>query len=134
MRNWVTFTVGVALGNLGITIWHLRLAGELNPSLSFSEAARIGAVTIVLTLAGAILLWAQRRVIGSLVLAAVFAIGLVIGSLEHFFIPGPNNVFDAGAGSVAFLFRINVALLVALEIFGLWGVGRVIRSTRRSAA
>lgn len=134
MRNWVAFTVSIALGNLAITIWHLRLAGELNPALSFAQAARIGAVTIVLTLAGAILLWARRRVIGSLVLAAVFAIGLVIGSLEHFFIPGPNNVFDAGTSSVAFLFRINVALLVALEIFGLWGAGRVIRSTRRLAA
>lgn len=134
MRNWVAFTVSVALGNLGITIWHLRLAGELNPALSFAEVARIGAVTIVLTLAGAALLWAQRRVIGSLVLAAVFAIGLVIGGLEHFVVPGPNNVFDAGGSSVAFLFRINVALLVALEISGLWGVGRLISSRRRSAA
>lgn len=134
MKNWIAFTVSVALGNLGITIWHLRLAGELNPALSFGEAARIGAVTIVLTLAGAALLWARRRVIGSLVLAAVFAIGLVIGSLEHFVVPGPNNVFDAGTSSVALLFRINVALLVALEIFGLWGAGCVIRSTWRSAA
>lgn len=134
MRNWVVFTVSIALGNLGITIWHLRLAGELNPALSFGEAARIGAVTIVLTLVGAALLRAQRRVIGALVLAAVFAVGLVIGSLEHFVIAGPNNVFDAGASSVAFLFRINVALLVALEISGLWGAGRVICSTWRSAS
>jgi len=64
----------------------------------------------------------------------VFAIGLVIGSLEHFFIPGPNNVFDAGVGGVAFLFRLNVALLVVLEIIGLWGAARLIRSAWRSAA
>jgi hypothetical protein len=119
MRNLAAFTAIVALGNLAVTIWHLRLASELNPALSFAQAAHIGALTVVLTLGGVILLWAQRRLAGSLVLVAVFTIGLVIGSLEHFFIPGPNNVFDAGVGGVALLFRINVALLVALEIAGL---------------
>jgi hypothetical protein len=133
MRNWAAFTAIVALGNLGVTIWHLRLASELNPALSFAEAARIGALTVVLTLGGVGLLWAQRKLAGSLVLAVVFAIGLVIGSLEHFFIPGPNNVFDAGDG-VAFLFTISVALLLALEIAGLWGVARLIRSAWHSAA
>lgn len=131
MRNLSAFTAIVALGNLGVTIWHLRLASELNPALSFAEAARIGALTAVLTLAGASLLWAQHRLAGSLVLAVVFAIGLTIGSLEHFFISGPNNVFDAGSGGVAFLFRINVALLVALEIAGLWGAARLTRSDWR---
>jgi hypothetical protein len=122
------------LGNLGVTIWHLRLASELNPALSSAEAVRIGALTVVLTLGGVILLRAQRTLAGSLVLVVVFAIGLVIGSLEHFFIPGPNNVFDAGVGGVAFLFRISVALLVALEIAGLWGAARLIISVWRSAA
>jgi hypothetical protein len=134
MRNLSTFTAIVALGNLGVTIWHLRLASELNSALSFAEAARIGALTAVLTLAGATLLWAQRRLAGSLVLMIVFAIGLTIGSLEHFFIRGPNNVFDAGVGGVAFLFRINVALLVTLEIAGLWGAAFLIRSAWRSIA
>jgi hypothetical protein len=88
----------------------------------------------VLTLGGVSWLWAQRRLAGSLVLVAVFAIGLVVGSLEHFFIPGPNNVFDAAGGGVAFLFRISVVLLVALQIAGLWGVARLIRSAWHSAA
>lgn len=131
MKNLAVFTAIVALGNLGVTIWHLRLAGELNPELTFAVAARIGAQTGVLTLAGVILLWAHHRLVGSLVLVVVFAIGLVVGSLEHFFIPGPNNVFDAGHSAVAFLFRINVALLVALEIAGLWGAARLIRSAWR---
>jgi hypothetical protein len=96
MRNLAAFTGIVALGNLGVTIWHLRLASELNPALSFPEAARIGALTVVLTLVGISLLWTQRMLAGSLLLVVVFAIDLVIGSLEHFFIPGPNNVFDTG--------------------------------------
>lgn len=128
MKNLTAFTAIVALGNLGITIWHLRLAGELNPALSFAQAARIATMTVVLTLVGVGLLWARHRIAGSFVLIAVFLIGLVIGSLEHFVIPGPNNVFDAGVGTVAFLFRFNVALLVILEITGLWGAARVIRS------
>lgn len=134
MRNLAAFTAIVALGNLGVTIWHLRLASELNPALSFAEAARISALTIALTLGGVGLLSAHRRLSGSLVLVVVFAIGLVIGSLEHFFIPGPNNVFDAGVGGVAFLFRFNVALLIILQISGLWGAARLIRSAWRSAA
>jgi len=134
MRNLAAFTAIVALGNLGVTIWHLRLASELNPALSFAEAARISALTMVLTLGGVSLLWAQRRLAGSLVLVVVFAIGLVAGGLEHFFLPGPNNVFDAGASGVAFLFRFSVALLVVLQIAGLWGVARLIGSARHSAA
>jgi hypothetical protein len=134
MKNLAAFTAIVALGNLGVTIWHLRLASELNPALSFAQAARIGVMTAVLTLVGVSLLWAQRRLVGSMVLVVVFGVGLVIGSLEHFFIPGPNNVFDAGVGVVAFLFRFNVALLVALEISGLWGAARLIKSDWCSAA
>lgn len=133
IKNLAMFTAIVALANLGVAIWHLRLAGELNPELTIRVAVRIGALTSVLTLIGVILLWAKRSLIGSLVLVAVFGVGLVIGSLEHFFIPGPNNVFDAGLGVVALLFRINVALLVALEIAGLWGAGRLIKSAWRPA-
>lgn len=136
-RNLAAFTAFVALGNLGVTIWHLRLAAQLNPALSFAQAARIGTQTGVLTLVGVGLLWARHRLArlaGSLALVVVFLVGLVVGSLEHFFIPGPNNVFDAGRGSVAFLFRINVALLVALEIAGLWWTARLIRSVWRSPA
>jgi hypothetical protein len=134
MKNLAAFTAIVASGNLGVTIWHLGLASELNPALSFAEAARIGALTFVLTLGGVSLLWAQRRLVGSLVLLVVFAIGLVIGSLEHFFIPGPNNVFDVGVGSVALLFRFSVALLLVLEAAGLWGTARLIGSAWHSAA
>jgi len=134
MRNLTTFTAIVALGNLAISIWHLRLAGELNPALTFAEAVRIGTFAAVLTLIGIILLWAQRTVIGSLVLVVVFMIGLVIGSVEHFFVPGPNNVFDAGVGTVAFLFRFTVGLLLILEIGGLWCAGRIIKSSRHSLA
>ena len=54
MNNLAGFTAIVALGNLGVTIWHLRLASELNPALSSAEAVRIGALTVVLTLAGVI--------------------------------------------------------------------------------
>jgi len=46
---------------------------------------------------------------------------------------GPiTSVFDAGVGGVPFLFRISVALLVALEIAGLWGAAHALVGLIRS--
>jgi hypothetical protein len=126
MRNLKAFISIVALANFAVTIWHLYLAGEVNPALPVAESVRIGAFAGTLTLAGVGLLWTRRKKIGSLVLILVFANGLVIGSLEHFFVTGPNSVFDVGYGGWAFLFKVSVALLVALEIAGLWGTGRML--------
>ena len=116
----------IALANLAVTLLHLYLAGVLNPALTIASSVRIGAQTGALTLAGVGLLWTRAKKIGSFVLMIVFAIGFVIGSLEHFFIAGPNNVFDAGHSGWAILFDISVALLVALEIAGLWSAGRIL--------
>lgn len=55
-----------------------------------------------------------------------FANGLVIGSLEHFVVAGPNNVFDAGHSGCVIPFDVSVALLVALQIAGLWSAGRIL--------
>ena len=57
-----------------------RLASELNPALSFAQAARIGALMIVLTLGGVILLWARRRLAGSLVLIGLYTILIARGA------------------------------------------------------
>ena len=80
----------------------------------------------LLTLAGAALLWTRRPKMGSLALMVVFAVGLVIGAQEHFFVAGPNNVFDIGNGDWTLPFKINVALLVSLEVVGLSAVGRLL--------
>jgi hypothetical protein len=56
MRNLAAFLAIIALRNVGVTIWHLRLANDLNPALSFAEAAGVGATTVALTLCGVILL------------------------------------------------------------------------------
>ena len=128
MSNMKAFVSTVALANLAVTISHLYLAGKLNPTLSVTGSMRIGAFAVALTLVGLGLLWMRRKMIGSFVLIIVFAIGLVIGSLEHFFVAGPNNVFDGGYGGWAILFDVTVALLVALEIAGLWSAGRILVS------
>jgi len=116
----------IALANFAVTVLHLFLAGKLNPALTVASSMRIGAYAGALTLAGVGLLWARLKRVGSLVLIIEFAIGLAIGSLEHFFIAGPNNVFDAGYSTWAILFDVSVALLVALEIAGLWSAGRIL--------
>jgi len=121
-----SFVSVAALVNFIVTIWHLYLAEKLNPTISMAESTRIAMFAGLLTLAGAALLWTRRPKMGSLVLIAVFAIGLVIGSEEHFFIAGPNNVFDIGNGDWTLPFKISVALLVSLEVTGLSAAGRLL--------
>ncbi|MGA1988445.1 MAG: hypothetical protein ABSG72_19410 [Candidatus Sulfotelmatobacter sp.] len=116
----------IAMANFAVTVLHLFLAGKLNPALTVAGSVRIGAYAAALTLAGVGLLWTRGKKIGSFVLIIEFAIGLVIGSLEHFFIAGPNNVFDAGYSGWAILFDATVALLLVLEIAGLWSSGRIL--------
>ena len=43
-----------------------------------------------------------------------------------FVVAGPNNVFDAGYSGWAILFDVSVALLMALQIAGLWSAGRIL--------
>lgn len=126
MRNIRFFASAAAVANFAVTVWHLYLAEKLNPALSVGECVRIGAFAGALTLAGVVLVWTQRQKIGSLVLVAVFAVGLVIGSSEHFFVSGPNNVFDVGNGDWAIPFKASVAILVVLEIAGLSAAGRML--------
>jgi hypothetical protein len=123
MRGFVS---AAAVANFAVTLWHLYLAAKLNPALAPAESVRIAAFAGVLTLAGVALLWMRRQKIGSLVLITVFAIGLVIGSSEHFFVAGPNNVFDVGTGDWTVPFKVSVAILVLLEVAGLSAAGRVL--------
>jgi hypothetical protein len=63
-----------------------------------------------------------RQRIGLLVLVVVFAMRLVIGSSEHFFVAGPTNVFDVGSSDWALPFKLNVVILVLLEVTGRWSL------------
>jgi hypothetical protein len=126
MRNIRFVVSAAAVTNFAVTVWHLYLAEKVNPALPVGESGRIAAFAGALTLAGVALLWTQRQKVGSLVLIAVFATGLVIGSAEHFFVSGPNNVFDVGNGDWASLFKVSVAILVVLEIAGLSAAGRML--------
>ena len=120
------FASVAALAHFGVSLWHLYLVEKLHPTFPVSESVRIAAFAGALTLAGVALLWTQRRKIGSLVLVAVFAVGLSVGSYEHFFVSGPNNVFDVGDGDWTMPFRISVAILVLLEAAGLSATGRML--------
>ncbi len=120
------FVSAAAVANFAVTLWHLYLAEKLNPALAPAESVRIAAFAGVLTLVGVALLWMQRQKIGSFILIGVFAVGLVIGSSEHFFVAGPNNVFDVGTGDWTVPFKISVAILLLLEVAGLSAAGRVL--------
>lgn len=123
MKNLKIFVSVAAVANFAVTVWHLYLAEQLNPAVPTSESVRIGLFAGMLTLAGVALAWTRRPRIGSLVLIVMFAIGLVIGSWEHFFAAGPNNVFDVGSSDLALPFKVSVAMLVFLELAGLSAAG-----------
>jgi Zn-dependent alcohol dehydrogenase len=126
MRDMRVVLSVAALANYAITVWHAYLAEKVNPALPVEEAVRIAAIAGVLTLAGVALLWTRRQRIGSLVLIGVFVVGLAIGSAEHLFVAGPNNVFDVGNGDWAMPFKISVWILLFLEVAGLSAAGRVL--------
>jgi hypothetical protein len=115
-----------ALANYGVTVWHAYLAKRVNPALPAAEAVRIAAIAGALTLVGVALLWRGQQMIGSLVLIAVFVVGLVIGSAEHFLVAGPNNVFNVGNGDWAVPFKISAWALLVLEVAGLSAAGRML--------
>ena len=129
MRGFVTVA---AAANYAVTLWHLYVAEQVNPALVPAEAVRIAVFAGVLTLVGVGLLWTRHRKVGSVVLIGVFAVGLIIGSAEHFFVPGPNNVFDVSNAVWSTPFKTTVVMLLVLEIAGLSGAGRVLltRSSR----
>ncbi|HZS62540.1 MAG TPA: hypothetical protein VFA43_24955 [Gemmatimonadaceae bacterium] len=126
MKNLKLFASLLAVANFAVTIWHLYLADKLNPAIPFAESARIATFAGALTLAGVALCWTRRPRIGSLLLVAVFAIGLIIGSIEHFVVGGPNNVFDVGTNAWALPFKVTVAILLVLEVAGLSFAGRIL--------
>jgi hypothetical protein len=130
MRNRRALLSVAALANYAVTVWHAYLAAKVNPALPVAETVRIALFAAALTLAGLVLLWTHRPKIGSLVLIATFVVGLVIGSAEHFFVAGPNNVFDVGNGDWALPFKISVWMLLVLEVAGLSAAGRVLAVRR----
>lgn len=126
MNRMKVFATVAALGNYAAVVWHLYLVAKLQPATPVAGSIRIAAIAGALTLAGLVLLWMRWHKTGSLLLAAMFANGLVIGSLEHFFVAGPFNVFDVGDGAWTLLFKVSVAALVILEVAGLSASGRML--------
>lgn len=123
-----------ALANYATVLWHLYLVAKLQPAAPVAESIRIATIAGALTFAGLALLWMRWHKTGALLLAIMFANGLVIGSLEHFFVAGPSNVFDVGYGDWTLPFKISVAILVVLEVVGLSATGRMLVGARRGVA
>lgn len=126
MKNIRGFLTIAALVNWAAALWHLYLAVEMHPGMLAAAAPRIALLTSVCTLTGLVVLWTRFRKIGSALLLALLACGLVIGSLEHFLFPGPYNVFDVGVGQWVVPFDTTVALLVVAQVAGLAAASRLL--------
>jgi hypothetical protein len=130
MRNVRVFLLIAALANLAVTLWHLRLSVDMHPGLLGEASVRIAIQTGIVTLVGVALLWTRYRTIGALLLIAIIGIGFVIGCLEHFFVAGPYNVFDAGSGDWVLPWKVSVGLLVLVQVAGLSAGGRMLLARR----
>ncbi len=126
MRRMRVVLSVTALANLAFTVWHLYLAEKINPAMPVAQSVWIAVFAGVPMLVGVVLLGVKWHRTGSLVLIVVFAVGLVIGSSEHFFVTGPANVFDVGNSSWALPFKLSVVILVLLEITGLLAAVRML--------
>jgi hypothetical protein len=133
MRQRIYWLAFLALANYAVTVWHAYLAAKVNPALPAADFARIAGISGALTLAGIVLLLTRLPKIGSVVLIAVFLIGLVIGSAEHFFVAGPNNIFDVINSDWTAPFKISVWSLLVVEIAGLVAAGCVLAAPRATA-
>lgn len=133
MRSVRVFLVYAALANLAVTLWHLRLSVDMHPGLLGNASVRIALQAGIVTLVGIVLLWTRYRTIGALLLIAIIGIGFVIGCLEHFFVTGPYNVFDAGSGDWVLPWKVSVGLLVIAQLVGLSAAGRML-AVRRFAS
>lgn len=132
MHRVKVFTTVAALANYAAVLWHLYLEIQLRPATPMVEVVRIAAIAGGLTFVGLALLWVHWQKIGSVVLAGMFANGLVLGCLEHFFVASPVNVFLIGNGDWTVLFKISVVILVVFQLAGLSATGRIL--VTRSAA
>lgn len=132
MHRIKVFATTAALANYAAVLWHLYLEMQLRPTTPMAEVMKIAAIAGGLTFLGLGLLWIRWQKIGSVVLAAMFANGLVLGCLEHFFVASPVNVFYIGDGDWTALFKVSVAILVVFQLAGLSATGRIL--VTRSAA
>lgn len=126
MHRVKLYATVAALANYAAILWHLYLEVQLRPATAMAELVRIASIAGALTAVGLALLWIRWQKIGSAVLAIMFANGLVLGSLEHFFTASPVNVFHIGDGDWTVLFKISVAILVILQLAGLSATGRML--------
>lgn len=130
MRTVRIFLSIAVLANWALVMWHLYLVVAMHQGTTTALALRIGIQTSALTFGGLALLWTLYQKIGSILLIVVLALGLILGSLEHFFVAGPYNVFDVtrdvGIGQWVIPFVVSCALLLIAELAGLWAAGRVL--------
>lgn len=130
MTRAKVFLTATAVANLATVIWHLWLVVKLQPDTPVAKYVRLGSIVAVLTLVGLALLWTGWQKAGATVLGIMFAIGFVIGTPEHYLVAGPSNVFDVGVGAWTLLFKTSAAVLVVLEIAGMFTSGRMLVARR----
>jgi hypothetical protein len=130
MKSLNTFITVVVPGHAATVFWHLQVLAGLQPTLTHSEALLFGALANLVPLT-ALPLWANFSQLAAWLQA--FAVPLAIGGYQHSAQPGADNVFQMAPGPWTLLYRISAALLLILEILGIWWSVRTLRNSSSPA-
>ena len=98
--------------------------------LTRSEAL-FGALANLVPLTALLFLWANFSQLAAWLVILAFAVP--VGGYQHFAKPGADNVFQMAPGPWTLPYRISAALLVMLEILGIWWSVHTLRNSSSPA-
>lgn len=107
------------LSNFGLALWHLIILHSIYPENSTREFFTLVPIVGSVSIFGIVLLQTPFYKIGAWISAALFLVGLMVGSYEHFIGASPNNIFLMKPGGWFVPFVASVMLLVAVELAGI---------------
>ena len=118
MKRFALYAGLVVVTHISTVAWHLLLVSKIHPGMLTPPIGRFTFLTGLLPATAFLLLCTRFRRIGGALLAIALGIGLGIGTYEHFFDAGPNNVFLVGSGPYTAAFQASCVLLLVLELTG----------------
>jgi hypothetical protein len=131
-RRYALLATLVVAVNLLLTIWHLYVLGQINPTMTRGQLIVAGCIVSLVPLTSGVLSWTPRHRLAGWLMVASLGLGFAVGSYVHFLSGGSDTVFAIAAGEWTLPFRVSASLLVVVEALGCWVGLRLIFGRRSS--
>jgi hypothetical protein len=106
------------LVHLLINLRHGAAHAELHIGLGVAGQLFVAVVIPISPLVAMVLLWTRHQRVGLMLLAVSMAGSLVFGVVNHFVMPGPDQVGQQGSGQWSATFAVTAWLLAITETVG----------------